>query len=238
MANEKVEGFWTRITDNLVFKFLLRAIDLLIVAFIGGSLLGAWVAIDAGKWQYVGNIAQFAGAVGTAGLLRVTYSYTRSTKNLVRESKRERNEERKRRERERQREQNTLRQGLLKEIQSVNFVDDSEEAPLEPFQVGQLRRIVPTEVYEGNTDKIGRLTDGEVREVVEYYSLAYHLEDLLHAYRIANTDNSWKDFFSSSEGTEFVSAVSNRQKQLKKAQKEAVKVLKESLDNESSTSRD
>lgn len=173
------------IEDSEAFRIGLRIVDILIIAGIGGTILGAWYAIELGQFSLAGDVAQFSGAVATVGLLRITYSYVRHTEDLVEETRKNRKAEIERKRREDAQELDAVRTALIEEINSIAYL---EEMPDEYSPFDSLwGDVMATTVYEANANKIGRLTEEEVTAVVNYYTRVYEIERLLKVQREHDT---------------------------------------------------
>jgi hypothetical protein len=174
---QRKRSSWKQVEDSFITKWTLRAIALVLIGAIGGAILGAWGAIKVGDFNRAANIAQFAGAIGTAGLLLATYLYLKSTQRLVEESEIDRKltiwlEEKRRHENEQR-----LRRALQAELKSMLFFEHWRSTP----DIGTPNiDVLSTTVFESNANQIGDLTEVEIYSIVDFYTRASNVKNLLN----------------------------------------------------------
>lgn len=69
---------------------------------------------------------------------------------------------------ERKHEIEALRLAILQELEATPELDD--EAWSQLFYLDNTEEMLPTQVFDANTEKIGLLTDDEVSDIVRFYS--------------------------------------------------------------------
>ncbi|MFC7047308.1 hypothetical protein ACFQH6_19535 [Halobacteriaceae archaeon GCM10025711] len=174
-SKNRSHSLWDVLEESPLFNWILLIVDFIIVGGIGGSLLAAWHIIQIGALDQLGAVAQFAGALATVGLLRVTFSYVRSTQELVDETRKSREDDRQQRKQEKQEELRSLRIALKAELESMGFFDYWS---IEAGKGVPTHDTVSTTVYESNSPNLGTLSQSEIKPVVEFYSLMAIVQDM------------------------------------------------------------
>lgn len=136
--------------------------------------------------------ASIVAGLATVGLVIVTIGYVAYTRRLVEVTEQSRREERVHREKMAERDINSLRKSILKEIQAMEGLHQLARNYSPGVSVYQ--ELIPSEVYEANSSDIGLLTDDELEAIIEYYTLASIVNDLLAVQRRHDTEYG-RDFF-------------------------------------------
>jgi hypothetical protein len=220
----------------------------LLIAILLFSILGTLAMLN-GKTESAATYAQFVGGFGTIGLILLTGWYSYHTRRMVDQQWQMHKEEVEDRRERRQNEVNALRRALKEEIGKIGYLD--KLAVDYNRSHSRLGTIVPKDVYNSNGHKLGLLSEGEVDVVVEYYTRAREVENLMEIQReehtTAGTDRLMEIFYISEnlldkalkivtlgyytpnwEKTE--ESIQEEFEKLSKAQKQAISELEEKLE--------
>lgn len=149
----------------------------------------------------------------TAVLLLLTAWYAYQTRKQAKEMEKTRKAEKERRDERLIRQKRILRKTLKSEIELLDEHHDVKTA--NGRRASALRRASSTAVYEGNTDKLGLLSQDEIDAVVDFYTDVALLEELYQ------DDETKKD------------DLDGRSKKLLSKQRKALKTLNSGLDQQS-----
>lgn len=171
---------------------------------IWGSVIGAYLAALIISITYLvssvisrqigtaGSWAAIVSGLATVGLVVVTGLYVVYTRNLVGVMEETQREEREFRVEKQQRDLDSLRRALLQEILSIEDLHEISRSYAPGYSA--YRELVPSTVYQANASEIGLLKQDEVEAVVDYYSLASMVNDLLALQRELDTPIGWGIF--------------------------------------------
>lgn len=165
-------------------RVLYPGVGLLLTAILVLVGLGA-SAIANGDVEKANSYAQFLGGFGTIGLILLTGWYAYQTRRMVNQQWRMHEEEIEHRRERQLKEENALRRALKEEIGKVAYLDEFAEKYSRGHS--RLEDIIPKEVYESNGQQLGLLTEQEVDVVVEYYTRARGVENLMRIQKQEDT---------------------------------------------------
>lgn len=148
-----------------------------IIVPIGALLTLGAVSLWRGDVQIAISYAQFIGGIGTIGLVLLTGWYAYQTRRMADQQWRTHINEIEHERERRQKDVNALRQALREEIETIRYLDQlsSDYSP----GYSRIETIVPKEVYRANGSSLGLLTEREIELVVEYYTRAIEVENLM-----------------------------------------------------------
>lgn len=161
-------------------EILLVLIAGIFIAIFGGSMLGAWNAIQAGAISAAADIATFASAFATFALVLITAAYAFSTWKLVQETKDAREQEIEIREQQVESQKRKLRRALKKEVEMGTAWADEK---IEEQNFSTAQASFPTYVFESNTQDLGLLTDREMMILLNFYNNALSFEEMIELRR-------------------------------------------------------
>lgn len=169
----------------LGISLVLLIVLALLTALILGTLGGAWVALEAGDLDALGQISNFLSALVSIALVLVTMSYVYMTASLVDETREAREQNERLEEERREREKTALRRALLTEMEEMHAFREMEPdiLPIPPIP-----DIFPTTVYEANSDSVGLLTDEEAEAVIRFYTNLMWFKGELRVYLAKGDD--------------------------------------------------
>lgn len=193
--------------------------------------------------QRAGLWASIVSGLATVGLVVVTGFYVVYTRNLVGISEKARREELEHRNEQRERSLDSLRRALLQEIRAMENLHELSRNYEPGFSA--FRQLVPSTVYEANAADIGRLTSNEIEAVVDYYTVASMVNDLLALQRDRDTKIgmgifeevyraiSFNWFFDRNSRKARTESTAERIGDLAEAQSDAIRELEHNLDQAS-----
>lgn len=186
--------FWQRRTLLIISLFLV------IVPVSAAVSSGVFLLLN--KPENAIPFASVASSVATVVLVGVTFWYAFETRRLVRITENRHQEERKTDEYRQIKKRNALRKALAQEIGKKAYLDDLAEQ----YSLGHSRieTLIPKTVYKANADEIGNLTEEEVDVVVEFYTRADQVENLMKVQREEDTtanQDFLTEFFNMTEMT-------------------------------------
>lgn len=199
-------------------EVIITVVSIALVFTLGLAVSNGISALLSGEIATASNYASFASGLATMVLVGITGWYTYVTRQLVHESRRTRIQEQKRAEQQQKEELKSLRKSFLHEIKTAEEINEVKDRG-KPVTI--FRNVAPVQVYANNADKIGMLTEQEIKHITEYYGNIHYLKDLFFAVREGDYD--WE----SSED-----AIHNTVDRIARSQQKSVKTLEEELEEE------
>ncbi|WP_435062429.1 hypothetical protein [Halobaculum sp. EA56] len=128
------------------------------------------------------SFAAVLSSIGTVFLVALTGWYATETRAMAKEAEQSRKDDRLREQKANVQERINLRRALIQEIGKIRYYGQRAEQ----YHVGISDQdlVALSEVYEANSDSIGKLTEEEVDVVVEYYARLVQLESMIDLQRV------------------------------------------------------
>lgn len=192
-----IEILWTN------HPFILISSGVLVIVILLFALLSMNLFLN-GETSAASDVASLTSAFATILLAALTAAYVVSSKILVNENKKLREH----REEEISRELESLRRGLLFEIDELS---ESRIQSLDYDDTKYISDIAPKTIFQRNADRIGMLTNEEVEAVMAYHHHLSNFEEYLNAYSNREGGGNIKN-----ESSELISSKNKAIESLKK----------------------
>lgn len=169
--------FWQRIFIGFLGSFLIMV--------VGVSSIYSGYYLIANDPSSAIPYASVASGVATVLLVGITFWYAFETRRMVQISERRSQRNQLSKQKKEIEDRNVLRRALIQEIGKKDYLNQLAE----DYSVGhsRLETLIPTTIYEANADKIGKLTIEEIDVVVEFYTRADQVENLMEVQRQEDT---------------------------------------------------